>query len=153
MRGGHFPFVATRIGEKYGCLYPGYGAPARDHSGESALRSSRGYGGADKIRLRSPGNPKEIDALPEKYDTLLHDLGEPLSLGQRKRIALARTLLKDAYIYIFDEPSAGLDVQNTLRVKRVFETLAKDHIVIIITHDAVLLDECGNKIRIEGAAE
>ena len=99
------------------------------------------------------GIHKEIEALPEKYDTLLHDLGEPLSLGQRKRIALARTLLKDAYIYIFDEPSAGLDVQNTLRVKRVFETLAKDHIVIIITHDAVLLDECGNKIRIEGAAE
>lgn len=99
------------------------------------------------------GIHKEIEALPEKYDTLLRDLGEPLSLGQRKRIALARTLLKDGYIYIFDEPSAGLDMQNTLRVKRVFETLAKDHIVIIITHDAVLLDECGNKIRMEGAAE
>ena len=97
------------------------------------------------------GIHQEIDALPEKYDTLLHDLGEPLSLGQRKRIALARTLLKDGYIYIFDEPSAGLDVQNTLRVKKVFETLAKDHIVIVITHDAVLLDEGGNNIRIEGA--
>lgn len=99
------------------------------------------------------GIHQEIDALPEKYDTLLHDLGEPLSLGQRKRIALARTLLKDGYIYIFDEPSAGLDVQNTLRIKKVFETLAKDHIVIIITHDAVLLDEGGNNIRIEGAEE
>lgn len=97
------------------------------------------------------GIHQEIDALPEKYDTLLHDLGEPLSLGQRKRIALARTLLKEAYIYIFDEPSAGLDVQNTLRIKKVFETLAKDHIVIIITHDAVLLDEGGNNIRMEGA--
>ena len=107
----------------------------------------------DRIRsvCEAVGIHQEIDALPEKYDTLLHDLGEPLSLGQRKRIALARTLLKEAYIYIFDEPSAGLDVQNTLRVKRVFETLAKDHIVIIITHDAVLLDEGGNNIRMEGA--
>ena len=99
------------------------------------------------------GIHKEIDALPEKYNTLLRDLGEPLSLGQRKRIALARTLLKNAYIYIFDEPSAGLDVQNTLRLKKVFETLSKDRIVMVITHDAVLLDECGNKIRMEGAAE
>lgn len=97
------------------------------------------------------GIHQEIDALPEKYDTLLHDLGEPLSLGQRKRIALARTLLKDGYIYIFDEPSAGLDVQNTLRIKKVFEILAKDHIVMVITHDAVLLDEGGNNIRIEEA--
>lgn len=99
------------------------------------------------------GIHKEIEALPEKYDTLLRDLGEPLSLGQRKRIALARTLLKDGYIYIFDEPSAGLDMQNTLRLKKVFETLSKDRIVMVITHDAVLLDECGNKIRMEGAAE
>ena len=107
----------------------------------------------DQIRsvCEAVGIHQEIDALPEKYDTLLHDLGEPLSLGQRKRIALARTLLKDGYIYIFDEPSAGLDVQNTLRIKKVFETLAKDHIVIMITHDAVLLDEGGNNIRIEGA--
>lgn len=109
----------------------------------------------DRIRsvCEAVGIHQEIDALPEKYDTLLHDLGEPLSLGQRKRIALARTLLKDGYIYIFDEPSAGLDVQNTLRLKKVFETLAKDRIVMVITHDAVLLDECGNKIRMEGAAE
>ena len=42
-------------------------------------------------------------------------------------------------------------MQNTLRVKKVFETLAKDHIVIMITHDAVLLNEGGNNIRIEGA--
>ena len=99
------------------------------------------------------GIHKEIEALPEKYNTLLRDLGEPLSLGQRKRIALARTLLKNAYIYIFDEPSAGLDMQNTLRLKKTFDTLSKDRIVIVITHDAVLLDECGNKIRMEGAAE
>lgn len=107
----------------------------------------------DRIRsvCEAVGIHQEIDALPEKYDTLLHDLGEPLSLGQRKRIALARTLLKEAYIYIFDEPSAGLDVQNTLRIKKVFETLAKDHIVMVITHDAVLLDEGGNNIRIEEA--
>lgn len=107
----------------------------------------------DQIRsvCEAVGIHQEIDALPEKYNTLLHDLGEPLSLGQRKRIALARTLLKEAYIYIFDEPSAGLDVQNTLRIKKIFETLAKDHIVIIITHDAVLLDEGGNNIRIEEA--
>lgn len=99
------------------------------------------------------GIHKEINALPEKYNTVLQDHGEPLSLGQRKRIALARTLLKDAYIYIFDEPSAGLDLQNTLRIKKVFEALSKNHIVIVITHDAVLLDGSGNKIRMEGAEE
>ena len=107
----------------------------------------------DEVRsvCEAVGIHSEIDALPEKYNTLLQDLGEPLSLGQRKRIALARTLLKNGYIYIFDEPSVGLDLQNTLRIKRVFETLSQDHIVIVITHDAVLLDESGHKIRMEGA--
>lgn len=109
----------------------------------------------DQIRsiCEAVGIHKEIKALPEKYNTVLQDHGEPLSLGQRKRIALARTLLKDAYIYIFDEPSAGLDLQNTLRIKKVFEALSKDHIVIVITHDAVLLDGSGNRIRMEGAEE
>lgn len=109
----------------------------------------------DEVRsvCEAVGIHSEIDALPEKYNTLLQDLGEPLSLGQRKRIALARTLLKNGYIYIFDEPSVGLDLQNTLRIKRVFETLSQDHIVIVITHDAVLLDESGHKIRMEGAEE
>ena len=109
----------------------------------------------DQIRsiCEAVGIYSEIDALPEKYNTVLQDHGEPLSLGQRKRIALARTLLKNAYIYIFDEPSVGLDLQNTLRIKNVFETLSQDHIVIVITHDAVLLDESGNKIRMEGADE
>lgn len=109
----------------------------------------------DQIRsiCKAVGIHSEIDALPEKYNTVLQDNGEPLSLGQRKRIALARTLLKNAYIYIFDEPSVGLDLQNTLRIKNIFETLSQDHIVIVITHDAVLLDESGNKIRMEGADE
>ena len=109
----------------------------------------------DEVRsvCEAVGIHSEIDALPEKYDTLLQDRGEPLSLGQRKRIALARTLLKNGDVYIFDEPSVGLDLQNTLRIKRVFETLSKDHIVIVITHDAVLLDESGNQIRMEGAEE
>lgn len=99
------------------------------------------------------GIHREIEALPGKYDTVLHDNGEPLSLGQKRRIALARTLLKNAYVYIFDEPSAGLDVQNTLRIKKVFEMLSKNHIVIVITHDTALLEDGGNKIMIEGAEE
>lgn len=102
---------------------------------------------------KTVGIHSEIEALPMKYDTVLHDNGEPLSLGQKKRIALARTLLRNTYVYIFDEPSAGLDFQNVLRIKKVFEMLSRDHIVIVITHDTALLEGNGNKITIGDGKE
>lgn len=89
----------------------------------------------------------EINAMPDQYATLLQDRGEPLSVGQRKRIAIARTLLRDASSYIFDEPSAGLDHDHVLLLKDMFHTLAQERIVLIITHDAALREDDGDLWR------
>lgn len=97
---------------------------------------------------KAVGIHSEIGALSEKYETGLQDNGEPLSIGQRKRIAIARTLLRDVPVYIFDEPSAGLDPDHVQLLKKVLRELARNRIVILITHDAALIEEDGHVIRI-----
>lgn len=91
----------------------------------------------------------EIMALPKQYDTILMENGEPLSGGQKKRLSIARTILKKSEIYIFDEPSASLDSNHILLLKRTLHELSKENIVIIITHDMELIDRNSNVIVLE----
>jgi ATP-binding cassette subfamily C protein CydC len=72
--------------------------------------------------------------LPQRYDTLIGEQGLRLSGGERQRLAIARALLKDAPILIFDEPTANLD---PLIEKQVLDTLfqtMKGKTALLITH-------------------
>ena len=53
-----------------------------------------------------------ISRLPEGYDTVVGERGSRLSVGERQRIAIARTLLKDPAILILDEPTSALDAET-----------------------------------------
>ncbi|GIJ64348.1 hypothetical protein Vau01_118640 [Virgisporangium aurantiacum] len=57
-----------------------------------------------------------IDALPDGYTTRLGDSGTGLSAGQRQRVALARTFLRDAPLVLLDEPTANLDAETAAGV-------------------------------------
>lgn len=82
------------------------------------------------------------------------NLENMLSGGEKKRVCIARGLLKPADIYIFDEPTNDLDHKNAMNVIRSINKLKKDAIVIVVSHDervmkrADQLIEFNNKVMV-----
>ena len=75
-----------------------------------------------------------IEALPNGYDTLIGEGGSTLSGGQKQRISIARVMLKDAPIVIFDEATANIDPENEDKLKAAIEELTKNKTIIMIAH-------------------
>lgn len=75
-----------------------------------------------------------IEALPEGYNTLIGEGGASLSGGEKQRISIARAMLKDAGIIIFDEATANTDPENEDKLKEAIESLTKNKTVIMIAH-------------------
>lgn len=75
-----------------------------------------------------------IRALPNCYDTPLGERATKLSSGQRQRIVIARTLIKDASILILDEPTAALDAETELRLLDNLKVWGSGRCIFLITH-------------------
>jgi len=75
-----------------------------------------------------------IEALPNGYDTLIGEGGATLSGGEKQRISIARAMLKDAPIIIFDEATANIDPENEDKLKAAIEELTKNKTIIMIAH-------------------
>ena len=75
-----------------------------------------------------------IEALPNGYDTLIGEGGATLSGGEKQRISIARAMLKDAPIVIFDEATANIDPENEDKLKAAIEELIKNKTIIMIAH-------------------
>lgn len=75
-----------------------------------------------------------IMALPNGYNTKIGEGGASLSGGEKQRISIARALIKDAEIVIFDEATANVDPENEDRLQNAIEELTKDKTVIMIAH-------------------
>lgn len=89
-----------------------------------------------------------ILSLPDGYDTYLTENGGVLSGGQKQRISFARTLLRDAPIMIFDEPSATLDDARCVQMHAMLEKLSREKIVLLITHDARMFRETDDVLEL-----
>ena len=75
-----------------------------------------------------------ISALPDGYDTVIGEGGATLSGGEKQRISIARCLLKDAPIVIFDEATANVDPENEKELMEAVSELTHDKTVIMIAH-------------------
>ena len=75
-----------------------------------------------------------IDALPDGYNTVVGEGGATLSGGEKQRLSLARAMLKDAPIVIFDEATANVDPENEDRLQAAIEALTRDKTIIMIAH-------------------
>ena len=72
--------------------------------------------------------------LPQGYDTPVGDAGTKLSGGQRQRITIARALLKNPSLLIFDEATSSLDAKSEQLVQRAIDALLQNRTVIVIAH-------------------
>ncbi|HET9943686.1 MAG TPA: ABC transporter ATP-binding protein, partial [Terriglobia bacterium] len=72
--------------------------------------------------------------LPEGYDTWIGERGVKLSVGQRQRVSIARVLLKDPPIVMFDEATSNIDTETEVKIREALEELTKDRTTIVIAH-------------------
>jgi len=76
-----------------------------------------------------------VQKLPQGIETPIQEGGANLSGGQRQRIAIARALYKDSQIIIFDEATSALDRPSEEAILQTLRQVAKDRILIIISHN------------------
>ncbi|MCJ0761935.1 ABCB family ABC transporter ATP-binding protein/permease [Variovorax terrae] len=75
-----------------------------------------------------------ISATPRGYDTMVGERGLKLSGGEKQRVAIARTLLKDPPILIFDEATSALDSANERAIQAELQSAAQNKTTLVIAH-------------------
>ncbi|MFD2409059.1 ABC transporter ATP-binding protein [Paenibacillus rhizoplanae] len=80
--------------------------------------------------------------LPDGLDTVLGTSGQELSGGQKQRLAIARILVKNPKILVFDEATSSLDSKNEALIRQMTRELAQDLTLIIIAHRLSTLRGC-----------
>ena len=75
-----------------------------------------------------------IVALPDGYETIVGERGLKLSGGEKQRVAIARTILKNPKIFFFDEATSALDTSTEKEIQKNLENVSKDKTTLIIAH-------------------
>jgi len=128
------------------------------------------YSGNIKVAVK----PQYVDKLPQSVNGVVRDLLgriqermtleeaaklfdleevldrelSKLSGGELQRLAMAATIMRDADIYFFDEPTSYLDIYQRVKMARLIKSLGADKQVIVIEHDLAILDYLADTINI-----
>jgi len=90
-----------------------------------------------------------IVELEKGYDTVIGERGASLSGGERRRIGIARALIRKAPILILDEPMSGLDVESEGKVRNALDHVMAGKTCILITHDLASATDADSIVILE----
>ena len=133
------------------------------------------YSGSIKIALK----PQYVDKLPQSVKGVVRDLlGKvqermtvdeaakmfeleevldreltKLSGGELQRLAMAATIMRNAEIYFFDEPTSYLDIYQRVKMARIIKALSTDKQVVVIEHDLAVLDYLADNVNVVYGSE
>jgi ATP-binding cassette subfamily B protein len=99
-----------------------------------------GYGrdGASQLEIEAAARGAAIDqfiaVLPDKYESMVGERGLKLSGGEKQRVAIARTLLKNPPILVLDEATSALDSRTEQAIQETLDKVAESRTTIMIAH-------------------
>jgi ATP-binding cassette, subfamily C, bacterial CydC len=98
--------------------------PGEEDPGDGTLQAA----------LEAAGLADLLASLPDGLSTMVGELGRELSVGEARRVALARALLKEAPVYLLDEPTEGLDEAGAEALLRLVTGRLRGKTLVMITH-------------------
>jgi ATP-binding cassette, subfamily B, bacterial len=122
----------------------------------SNLNYGRKYKRSEVIKALKEANAWEfVQRLPQKLDTIIGERGIKLSGGQKQRLSIARTLLSNPSIIVFDEATSSLDNYSEKLIQETLANVSKNRTIIIIAHrlstvrfaDEILVMESGKIVE------
>ena len=118
--------------------------------GHGSIRAAltRGVSASDDACLRALAS---VGLQELSLDTLIDDLGSGVSIGQRRRIALARYRLRSCSILLLDEPTAAVDAASEAAILQLLESWrAEGAIIVAVAHRAALVQAAQKVIHLDG---
>jgi ABC-type multidrug transport system, ATPase and permease components len=119
-------------------LFSGTVAENVAYGDQAALEAERRGDRSHRDRVEAAADAAAADefvrGLPEGYDTQIGERGVKLSGGQRQRIAIARALLNDPAIIVFDEATSDVDTETEERIEAGIDRLVADRTAFVVAH-------------------
>ncbi len=120
-----------------GYIFQNYNLNVQETVYENVAAALRLCGMTDEAETRTRVMAALSGVDMDKYRDRLPDT---LSGGQQQRVAIARAIVKSPAIILADEPTGNLDEQNTVMVMDILKELSKTRLVLLVTHEANLVD-------------